>query len=69
MNNRVKVPCKECLYRSLECHGRCEKYKVYVNQIEMDRQLKLNAKNIVHAAYATDRHLQALRKKKRLGKL
>ena len=36
----AKAPCKNCMDRKLLCHGACQRYQVYKQELEEERKAK-----------------------------
>ena len=71
MTNRLTAPCKDCLDRSVGCHGKCEKYKAY--RVKVDELYEMRAKkNYAHdpmheyLRQRSDRRLHAESRKAKL---
>ena len=37
LTNRVGTPCKDCRSRHPKCHGQCEEYAAYLEDIKADK--------------------------------
>ena len=35
--NRTAPPCKGCQHRHAKCHGQCEDYAVYLQEVQIDK--------------------------------
>ena len=73
LNCRAEMPpCKGCEERSLGCHGKCERYKIWKKELDEKNQKVLKAR---HDAYELDRYCKAQahkiyeRKRKKSGKM
>lgn len=44
MTNKLNSPCKDCVDRTMGCHGKCEKYSAY--RVEVDKLYVAKTKSI-----------------------
>lgn len=41
--NRTAPPCKSCQHRHAKCHGQCEDYAVYLQDVQTDKEKRYAA--------------------------